>query len=142
MYGFRVPLLVVSKYTKQTYPTGPYTGYVSGPLSNPDCSHGNYYCHDFGSILNFIEYVFGKNNGHLGYVGDENYRYADFLVLDTDINHPYSLWDFFDFTQSHGFQTILGAKYRRDCFRDPSLQNCFANPAAADPDDDAIDDQD
>lgn len=56
VYGFRVPLLVVSAYAKLAY--------ISGPPSGPNCP--NYSCHDFGSILNFIEYVFGTGGQHLG----------------------------------------------------------------------------
>jgi hypothetical protein len=52
VYGFCVPLMVVGAYAKP--------GYVSGAHVNPplDCQH-NTYCHDFRSILNFIEYAFG-----------------------------------------------------------------------------------
>ena len=49
VYGFRVPLLVVSAYNKQTSQS--YTGYISGSQQN----HINY---DFGSILKFIENTF------------------------------------------------------------------------------------
>jgi phospholipase C len=45
VYGFRVPLLVISAYAKQTY------------ISNLN--------HDFGSILNFTEFVFGQNGKSL-----------------------------------------------------------------------------
>ena len=71
MYGFRVPLLVISAYAKPGYISG-------GGVYPPSCAPPNYYCHDFGSILNFIEYVFG-----LGQIGDVNYPYADHYVMDT-----------------------------------------------------------
>jgi phospholipase C len=94
VYGFRVPLLVVSAYS-------PYPGYVSGPISNPlNCP--NYYCHDFGSILNFIEYAFGKDGKSLGTIGDANWPYADYFALDAPPSCPtcrYSLSDFFNFEQ-------------------------------------------
>jgi hypothetical protein len=62
MCGFRVPLLVVSAYAKPNY--------ISGANSYPpDCTHNNY-CHDFGSILNFIEYAFGQGLSPLGTIGD------------------------------------------------------------------------
>lgn len=56
VYGFRVPLLVVSAYAKQ--------GYISracGQPGQPSCpNEKQQYIHDFGSILNFIEYAFGQ----------------------------------------------------------------------------------
>ena len=129
VYGFRVPLLVVSAYAKP--------GYISGPASNPDCSQGNYYCHDFGSILNFIEYTF-----NLGASGiNPAYPYADTLAPDSpqvDAASPYSLADFFG-TQFHPFVYIAGAKYPPDCFVNPPL--CFPGFEASDPDNDAVDDQ-
>ena len=94
-YGFRVPLLAVSAYS-------PHPGYVSGPLSNTLVCP-NYYCHDFGSILNFIEYAFGSNGKSLGTIGSPNWPYADYFALDAQPSCPactYSLSDFFNFTQS------------------------------------------
>jgi phospholipase C len=77
VYGFRVPLIVVSPYARAAY-----------------ISHVN---HDFGSILNFIEKVFGLPS--LGYAD----AYAD------------DLSDCFDFNQTPlKFQTIaapLGADH-------------------------------
>jgi phospholipase C len=95
VYGFRVPLLAVSAYS-------PHPGYVSGPVSNPLVCP-NYYCHDFGSILNFIEYVFGSNGKSLGTIGNPNWPYADYFALDAQPSCPtctYSLADFFNFKQS------------------------------------------
>jgi phospholipase C len=70
VYGFRVPLLVVSAYAKQ--------GYISGKL--PTQGENPPYIHDFGSILNFIEYVFGINGNPMGTIGDSQYPYADFFA--------------------------------------------------------------
>jgi hypothetical protein len=56
VYGFRVPLLVVSAYAKQ--------GYISGALPSPGKTAP--YVHDFGSILNFVEYAFGQNGQSIG----------------------------------------------------------------------------
>jgi phospholipase C len=72
VYGFRVPLIVISPYSKSAY-----------------ISHTT---HDFGSILRFIE-----NNYGLGQVGVStgNY-YADTYAPDA----PNSLSDMFDFTGS------------------------------------------
>ena len=77
VYGFRVPLIVISPYAKAQY-----------------ISHVT---HDFGSILNFIEEVFGLPS--LGYADD----------------HADDLSDCFNFTQPPlSFQTIaapLSAKH-------------------------------
>ena len=102
VYGFRVPLLVVSAYS-------PKPGYVSGPAANnsviscPTTPNARY-CHDFGSILNFIEFVFGKGNKSLGEIYP-TYHYADYYALDGPNNTtckpavcPYGLSDFFNFT--------------------------------------------
>jgi hypothetical protein len=124
VYGFRVPLLVVSAYAK--------TGYVSGPVNNPHCL-GTHYCHDFGSILNFIEHTFG-----LPSINGDVYKYADSLVMDTGIA-SYSLSDFFE-TQFHNFTWIQGAKYPDACFFNP--KSCKVMTWPSDPDNDAADLQD
>jgi phospholipase C len=126
VYGFRVPLLVVSKYAKQ--------GYTSGPASNGTCLN-TYYCHDFGSILNFIEHAFnlpvtGINGGV--------YDYADTLVRDVvPPTYPYSLSDFFS-TTGHSFTRIKDWKYPTSCFINPHTSGCFPN-YPMDPDNDVID---
>jgi phospholipase C len=137
VYGFRVPLLVVGAYAKQNYISG---AHVDPPL---DCLH-NTYCHDFGSILNFIEYAFGTGGNPLGGgngIGDPHYPYADALVMDTNPpTHPYSLYDFFEFTKSaRTFQTINGARYPPTCFHGPAGPGCFA-AYPVDPDNDANED--
>jgi phospholipase C len=119
VYGFRVPLIVVSAYTKQTSGTQGYTGYISS-LS-----------HDFGSILNFIEYAFGQNGQSIGQIGPTAYPYADTFAPDIPEGDPYSLSDFFDFNAPpHGFATITGAKYPPSYFINYQGQ-------AHDPDNDA-----
>jgi phospholipase C len=67
VYGFRVPLLVVSAYTP--------AGYVSGAN------------HDFGSILRFVETTFG-----LGLIGPGNWAdsYADDLMDFFPLSSPRS----------------------------------------------------
>lgn len=127
VYGFRVPLLVVSPFAKR--------GYISGPAFNPSCP--NFYCHDFGSILNFIEYVFGEDGSSLPEVGYSNWHYADYFTQDTGFfPDNYSLYDFFNFSFPRPFVPITGAKYATDCFLKPT--NCFDN-FPADPDSDAED---
>ena len=107
VYGFRVPFLVVSPFAKK--------GYISGPKANPTCP--NFYCHDFGSILNFVEYAFGRNGKSLGTIGPPQWPFADFFVQDTSAApNNYSLYDFFDFTNSRAFVPITGAKYETNCF--------------------------
>jgi hypothetical protein len=141
VYGFRVPLLVVGAYAKQ--------GYVSGANVNPQTLNCNLqapndYCHDFGSILNFIEYTFGTGGRPLGYPGgiSPNYLYADALVMDNrDPNNPYSLHDFFNFqAAANTFTPIQGAKYPPQCFHVPHPNNgtCFdGSDYPQDPDNDA-----
>ena len=133
VYGFRVPLLVVSAYAKPSY--------ISGPQSNPQCI-GNTYCHDFGSILNFIEYAFGTGGTSLGTIGDSHWPYADAFVLDTAAPpNNYSLYDFFKFSQiqTPTFTTIKGAKYPPSCFHTPTATGCFPS-YPVDPDNDVNED--
>jgi phospholipase C len=128
VYGFRVPLLVVSAYTKQTMrgTASPFTGYISNAN------------HDFGSILNFIEYVFGHNGKSIGTIGPPDWPFADYFAPDappTDLASPYGLSDFFNFGQSHPFRQITGARYAPSCFFNP--ESCFENFPMA-PDNDAF----
>jgi phospholipase C len=108
VYGFRVPLLVISKYAKP--------GYISGACQSGSCQ--NYkqpYIHDFGSILRFTEKVFG-----LGQIDEKNnFDYADAQAPDappTCVTCSYSLSDFFDFTHQNAFQPILHPKYNATWF--------------------------
>lgn len=79
VYGFRVPLIVISPYAKAAH-----------------ISHVN---HDFGSILNFIEHVFGLRS--LGY--------ADAHAFD-------DLSDCFDFSQKPLQFQIIPAPHDADYF--------------------------
>jgi hypothetical protein len=116
VYGFRVPMLVISAYNKHTT-NGGFTGYISGACGQtglPSCPNEQpQYVHDFGSILNFIEYALGQNGVPLHFSGQlatsgvsPSYFYADALAPDGPNNPacgalcPYSLSDFFNFTQS------------------------------------------
>jgi hypothetical protein len=87
-YGFRVPLLVVSPYTK--------AGYVSGSI--PGQGKVFPYVHDFGSILRFIELNFGISD-----TINQQYQFADFHAPDNaNGNVPLSeffLWPYRSFTQ-------------------------------------------
>ncbi len=129
VYGFRVPLLVISPYVKP--------GYISGPRANPDCSHGNAYCHDFGSILGFVEHTFNLPQGG---IGDPAYPYADYFAPDGPAVCPtckYPLEDFFT-SQFHQFTPILGAKYPPECFQIPNVPGCFPGFDYSSPDEDDI----
>jgi len=140
VYGFRVPLLVVSAYTPLNY--------ISGTISQGG-EGGGRYVHDFGSILNFTEYVFGQGGNPLGGAGSCGigpcaYPYADFLAPDAYTSGnclksicPYALSDFFQ-SQARSFTLINGAKYRTDCFINTGGQGCFGNSSPMDPDDDAV----
>jgi hypothetical protein len=117
VYGFRVPLLVVSAYS-------PKKGYVSGSAaSNSITSCPNpKYCHDFGSILNFIEYVFGTGGKPLGEIYSA-YHYADYYAFDGPNNStckpaacPYGLSDFFNFGLPPAAFTPISTPYDADYF--------------------------
>ncbi|HSZ02593.1 MAG TPA: hypothetical protein VK788_24070 [Terriglobales bacterium] len=116
------------------------------------------YCHDFGSILNFIEYAFGNNGQPLHFAGSPptsgispSYSYADVFAPDGSVvcgancSQPYSLSDFFSF--GGGPRTFIpftqGVNYPTQCFITPTAQGCFgSNFEPADPDADAVDPQD
>jgi len=126
VYGFRVPLIVISPYAKQAY--------ISGPPSNPTCP--NFYCHDFGSMLNFVEYAFGTNGNSLGTIGPSQWPYADSFAQDTSAApNNYSLYDFFNWSQTpRPFVPITGAKYPTSCFLNPT--SCMTGFVASAPDSD------
>jgi hypothetical protein len=138
VYGFRVPLLVAGAYVKQVTPQG---GYISGScaVGVAPCQPAVPFVHDFGSILNFIEAVFG-----LGEISP-SYHYADYLAPDAPNSPkcsptlcPYGLSDFFDFSQTARSPILIkGYKYNTSCFLNPS--SCFANYPAAPDDDNAAD---
>jgi hypothetical protein len=130
VYGFRVPLLVISKYAKP--------GYVSGPASGATCV-GTYYCHDFGSILNFVEHTFGLPPIN----GDATSQdpYADALVRDITLTNTYSLADFFGTTPNPFTPIIITPQqylfYPTNCFT--TVTTCFTDSSSQDPDADAED---
>ena len=137
VYGFRVPLLVVSAYANQHYVSG-----ACGITGYPNCPNEQQpYIHDFGSILAYIEYVFGT--GEI----NPSYHYADYYAPDGP-NNPQCgqsctpLADFFGSTY-YPFTQIQHAKYPPTCFtQDPNSSSCFGSGYPSDPDDDEIDLQD
>lgn len=135
VYGFRVPLLVVGAYVNQTgNPGGAYTGYISNQN------------HDFGSILNFIEYAFGTGGTPVGGtygIGGVNYPYADHFAPDVKPQGPdlYGLQDFFNFNQTPlSPPAVPQGLYPPSCFHKPKPGNgtCFdSSEYPIDPDNDA-----
>jgi phospholipase C len=119
VYGFRVPLLVTSTFAKPNYVSG-------GGVFPPVCP--NKYCHDFGSILNFIEFAFGTGGTSLGEIClgcGGNWHYDDFFTQDQG-TAGYSLHDFFDFKNPNPFVQVTGAKYPTSCFlTQTSAEGCF-----------------
>ncbi len=118
VYGFRVPLLVNSTYANVNYVSG-------GGVYPPVCPDS--YCHDFGSILNFIEYAFGKGGKPLPEIGYSDWHYADHYAQDKGKKaDDYSLYDFFNFKKANAFVKITGAKYPTSCFLSATAaQGCF-----------------
>jgi hypothetical protein len=93
VYGFRVPLLVVSNWTS--------AGYVSGACSPSTCPNMQpEWTHDFGSILAFTENNFTQQGLNLPPIAPQTpikYTYADQNSLDRTYNGlpAVPLWDFF-----------------------------------------------
>jgi hypothetical protein len=119
VYGFRVPLLVTSTFAKPNFVSG-------GGVFPPVCP--NKYCHDFGSILNFIEFAFGTGGASLGEIClgcGGGWHYDDFFAQDQGtVGH--SLHDFFDFTKRNPFVQVTGAKYPTSCFlSQAAATGCF-----------------
>jgi phospholipase C len=121
VYGFRVPLLVVSEYTQ--------AGYVSGAFPSP--GKISPYVHDFGSILAFTEHNFGMNFVYPGTV-----YYADFNAPDWSVDHKtvVPLMDFFGLSNQRTF-TPISTPYPPSKFKNyyTTLQN-GAYPTPTGPD--------
>ena len=107
VYGFRVPLLVVSAYTPP--------GTVSGPIGlTHTYPPPTQWTHDFGSILGFIE-----NNFTLPPIAPQQpvrYTYADQNTLDTNNGRYVPLWEFFlgsyrNFTPISPTNSLYDASY-------------------------------
>ena len=151
VYGFRVPFLVVSAYAKQGYISG-----ACGPGLHSCPNEQQQYIHDFGSILNFIEYAFGSGGQPLHFPGQPPtsgispaYAYADVFAPDGSVvcgancPQPYSLSDFFDFNTQRTFTPFTqGIVYATQCFLTPPIQGCLPNFQPTDPDADAVDPED
>jgi hypothetical protein len=110
VYGFRVPLLVVSAYTG-TYNNGTWSGYISNVT------------HDFGSILSFIEGVYGLGNIY------STYECADFFAPDKTTPGP--LRDFFCYpsdgcTNPRQFTSPIALQYSSSCTAAQPPNGCGA----------------
>ncbi len=99
-YGWRVPFLVVSKWTPDGYVSGACTG-VNCP--NPGSIPGPYYVHDFGSILAFIENNFNLLIGGINDTSDSGggysgtgYWFADYYYPEQFGTPGLPLGDFFN----------------------------------------------
>jgi phospholipase C len=91
VYGFRVPLLVVSAYT---------------PAGTVDNTVGL----DFGAMLKFVEEVFGG----LGTISDDPFNpFADYYAKD-------DLHGFFQFTKPPRLYEPIDAPVKEDVFLDPN----------------------
>ncbi|HXM19838.1 MAG TPA: alkaline phosphatase family protein [Terriglobales bacterium] len=104
--GFRVPLIVVSAYTPAGYISGHCTPSTNGQNNAEVCLNNKPpYWHDFGSILNFTEYVMGLPQGGISKTGPA-WFFDDYWAQDyyksgtpgcTQQLCPYGLSDFFNF---------------------------------------------
>jgi Phosphoesterase family len=96
VYGFRVPLLVVSEYT----PSHTVSGYITGPPTYPPPAD---WTHDFGSILAFTENNFFPAGTK---IAPGQYTYADSNTLDTHGGQYIPMWEFFLANPARSFTSI------------------------------------
>lgn len=109
-------MLVVSAYTGTNT-----AGYISGPCQNGSCNNDKApYQHDFGSIVNFTQYVFGLPQGGIGPpLGPFDDYWAPDSPTSTTCNPtlcPYGLSDFFNFSQKRSFKKITPQTYQPSSF--------------------------
>ncbi|HXM23179.1 MAG TPA: alkaline phosphatase family protein [Terriglobales bacterium] len=130
LYGFRVPLIVVSAYTQAGTISGPATGF-NADFCKPD-HQTSIYCHDFGSILAYTEHNF-----QLQPIDQRGTGYADKWAMDAQyIGGNVPLSEFFTLTTARQFQVIPGP-VPASCFITPT-SSCFPGyTGPVDPDNDA-----
>jgi hypothetical protein len=136
VYGFRVPLLVVSPYTKPGTVSGPLNPIVPFPPPYPPPPQ---WTHDFGSILAFTEQNFYP-------VGSESiaplpYSYADTNTLDTQYmgQTVVPLWEFFNSSTVLPFTQISApypASFFQNYFNTAKADGTYPKPTPADDDGD------
>lgn len=118
LYGFRVPLIVVSAYTQAGIVSGPVVSNFNASTFCAPSQQTSIYCHDFGSILAFTEHNFGLGTIDPSLGGG----YADKHALDAQYIHGnVPLSEFFTLTSARQFQIIPG----------PVPANCFINPTGS-----------
>jgi phospholipase C len=110
-YGFRVPLLVVSPFTKAGTVSGPLVPAVAFPPKYPPPAQ---WIHDFGSILAFTEQNFYPAGTQIAPAG---YTYADSNSFDVTFNGQtvVPLWEFFNNGSMRTF-TPISAPYNASFF--------------------------
>jgi hypothetical protein len=120
VYGFRVPLLVVSAYTPPRTISGP-TGVVRTSYPPP-----KEWTHDFGSILKFTENNFLGPNAAIAPQTPIKYTYADQNSLDAVYQGQavVPLWEFFlgsyrAFTPISPTSSSYGANYFMNYYQTP-----------------------
>jgi phospholipase C len=124
VYGFRVPLLVVSAYTP--------AGYVSGALPPYGKGEDPIHTHDFGSILAFIENNFGLP---IGSIGPMQYPFADAFAPD-GVKGNVPLSDFFPLVQPRTFVPIaMPTGHDETYFQNYFVSNPNETPDGPDADD-------
>jgi hypothetical protein len=126
VYGFRVPLLVVSAYTPP--------GYVSGALPPYGNGRDAIHTHDFGSILAFIENNFLGSNA-IGQI-DPPYPFADAFAPELAAG-VVPLSDFFPNTLPANFVPItVPTGYDASYFQNYFVNNPTETPDGPDANDD------
>jgi phospholipase C len=132
LYGFRVPLIVVSAYTPAAMVSGPVVSNFNASAFCAPSQQTSIYCHDFGSILAFTEHNFGLGTIDPSLGGG----YADKHALDAQYIHGnIPLSEFFTLTSARQFQIIPGP-VPAGCFISPT-GSCFPGyTGPVDPDND------
>jgi hypothetical protein len=147
-------MLVISAYNKHTANNGDgFIGYISGACGQPGqptCpNEGPGLVHDFGSILNFIEWAFGTGGNFLSLPGyppssgiSPGYEFADWLAPDGPnagcSSCTYGLSDFFNFSHKSSFVQITSYAYFPTTFENWGVND---GNVPTDPDADAYESQ-
>jgi phospholipase C len=134
-YGFRVPLLVVSPYTKSGTVSGPLTIATSFPPPYPPPAP---WTHDFGSILAFTEQNFYPAGTR---IAPAPYTYADANTFDTQFNGQtvVPLWEFFNNGSIRSFTPITApynAMFFENFYNSTGVGGVVHTPQGPDADDD------
>jgi phospholipase C len=143
-YGFRVPLLVVSPYTKAATVSGPLTpgAPFPPPYSGPYTAHpypNPCWIHDFGSILEFTEQNFYPAGST--FIAPSPFTYADANSFDSVCNGQavVPLWEFFNSSTILPFTTIPAphpASFFQNYFNTTNADGTYPKPLGADDDGD------